>query len=191
MTTSGTTNENEWQQVVRVTASDTESEHEWQRVTKNGNEWQRVINEWIRMKVGTTGRFYDSKETKGQSGSWIILFNFICNTVRRCFSKYVFLKFATSTVKHLCWSLFLIKMQAWRHVTLLNRDSCFSVNIAKFLRKEHLRWLLLYLKFVGNLMTYINREIDDIYFQYNTLCLSCISSFFFFAISFAEFVKTR
>ena len=139
MTTSGTTNENEWQQAVRVTTSDTESEHEWQRVTKNGNEWQRVINEWIRMKVGTTGRFYDSKETKGQSGSWIILFNFICNTVRRCFSKYVFLKFATSTVKHLCWSLFLIKMQAWRPVTLPNRDSCFSVNIAKFLRKFYLK----------------------------------------------------
>ena len=139
MTTSGTTNENEWKQVVRVTTSDTESEHEWQRVTKNGNEWQRVINEWIRMKVGTTGRFYDSKETKGQSGSWIILFNFICNTVRRCFSKYVFLKFATSTVKHLCWSLFLIKMQAWRPVTLLNRDSCFPANIARFLRKFYLK----------------------------------------------------
>ena len=36
---------------------------------------------------------------------------------------------------------------------------------------------------------YVNREIDDIYFQYNTLCLYwCISSFFV-AISFAEVIK--
>ena len=38
-------------------------------------------------------------------------------------------------------------------------------------------------------MTYINWEIDDIYFQYKTLSLLGISSFFF-AISFAEVIKT-
>ena len=58
--------------------------------------------------------------------------------------------FATFTGKHLCWSLFLKKLQAWRPASLLTRDSeqrCFPVNIAKFLRTplflEHLRWLLL------------------------------------------------
>ena len=51
----------------------------------------------------------------------------------------------------------------------------FSVNIANFLRKFYFfkenfnRWLLLYFRFIENLMTYINWinwEIDDIYFQY-------------------------
>ena len=41
------------------------------------------------------------------------------------------------TEKHMCWSLFLIKLQA----------SCFPVKFRKFLRRpfvtEHLRWLLL------------------------------------------------
>ena len=59
----------------------------------------------------------------------------------------------------------------------------------KMLFKEHNRWLLLYFKLIENLMTYINREIDDIYFQYNTFCL--YHYFIFFAISFAEVIKTR
>ena len=52
--------------------------------------------------------------------------------------------------KHLCASLFLIKLQAVRILTLSNRDSntMFSIKIcAKFLRTlfftEHLWWLLL------------------------------------------------
>ena len=41
---------------------------------------------------------------------------------RKCSSKQVFLKyFAIFAAKHLCWSLFLIKLQAWR--PLLKRDS--------------------------------------------------------------------
>ena len=40
------------------------------------------------------------------------------------FFKLVALKdFAIFTGKHLCWSLFLIKLQAWRPATLLKRDS--------------------------------------------------------------------
>ena len=52
--------------------------------------------------------------------------------------------FAMFTEKHLCWSLFLINVQAWRSVTLLRRD---SRKFAKFLRTsiftERIRWLLL------------------------------------------------
>ena len=46
--------------------------------------------------------------------------------VRRCCSKYVFLKishFAIFTEKHPCWSLFKIKLQAWKPATLLKRNS--------------------------------------------------------------------
>ena len=46
MTTSGTTNQNEWQ---RVTASD----NEWQRVTANDNEWQRVTASGTTNENGT------------------------------------------------------------------------------------------------------------------------------------------
>ena len=49
----------------------------------------------------------------------------------------------------------------------------------KVLFKEHHRWMLLYFKFIGNLMTYITRETDDIYFQYNTLCLYHVFLHFF------------
>ena len=60
--------------------------------------------------------------------------------------------FAMFTGKHLCSSLFLMKMQAWRPATLLKRDSkifsrFFPVKFARFLRAhistEHIRWLLL------------------------------------------------
>ena len=47
------------------------------------------------------------------------------------------------TGKHLCWSLFLIKLQTFIEKRLQQR--CFPVNIAKFLRTafftEHLWWL--------------------------------------------------
>ena len=48
----------------------------------------------------------------------------------------------------------------------------------KMLFKEHHR-LLLYFKFIENLMTHINREIDDMYLQYNTLCLYHVFFIFF------------
>ena len=35
--------------------------------------------------------------------------------------------FASFTEKHLCWSLFLIKLQAYRPATLLKRDSKIGV----------------------------------------------------------------
>ena len=51
----------------------------------------------------------------------------ICRSIRsQMFFKIGALKnFAIFTGKHLCWSLFLIKLQAFR---------CFPMNIAKFLR---------------------------------------------------------
>ena len=39
------------------------------------------------------------------------------------FKKVVLKNFAHLTEKHLCWSLFLIKMEAWRPATLLKRES--------------------------------------------------------------------
>ena len=56
---------------------------------------------------------------------------------------------AIFTEKHLCWSLFLIKSQAFRPATLLKRDSTqvfsceYSENSKNTFFKEHLRWLLL------------------------------------------------
>ena len=39
------------------------------------------------------------------------------------YKKVVLKNFAIFTEKRLCWSLFLIKLQAWRSATLLKRDS--------------------------------------------------------------------
>ena len=59
--------------------------------------------------------------------------------------------FASFTGKHLCWSLFLIKLHALRPATLLKRDSNTAVflwNWRSFLRTtsftEHLQWFLLW-----------------------------------------------
>ena len=56
--------------------------------------------------------------------------------------------FAIFTGKHLCRSIFLIKLQGWNAATLFKRlqHSSFSVNIANFFKSffiEHLWWLLL------------------------------------------------
>ena len=41
------------------------------------------------------------------------------------------------------------------------------MDIAKFKNIFFKKMLLLYYIFIGNLAKYINREIDDVYFQYN------------------------
>ena len=46
----------------------------------------------------------------------------------------VLTNFAIFTARHLYWSLFLIKLQTFRHVSLLKKGSDTGVNIAKFLR---------------------------------------------------------
>ena len=76
-----------------------------------------------------------------------------------CKKKVISKNFAIFTEKHLCWSLFLIKLQALlegliKLHALLRRESntvvCFSVNISKLLTTvyfiEQLRWLLLLLQ---------------------------------------------
>ena len=65
------------------------------------------------------------------------------------FKTDVLKNFEIFTRKRLCWSVFLIKLQALRPAHVLKRDSKTGafVNIAKFLRTacfvEYLRWLLL------------------------------------------------
>ena len=61
---------------------------------------------------------------------------------RRCSAKKDVLKiFANFTGKHLCWSLFLIKIQVFRPVTLSKRDSNTAIflKFAKFLRTSILK----------------------------------------------------
>ena len=57
--------------------------------------------------------------------------------------------FANFTGKHLCWSPFLIKLQAWNFIKKRLQHRCFPAKFAKFLRtaffKENLRWLFQYL----------------------------------------------
>ena len=55
---------------------------------------------------------------------------------RRSVKRIVLKNFANFTGKRLCWSLFLIKLQAFRRTTLLKGDSnldLFLVKFAKFL----------------------------------------------------------
>ena len=52
----------------------------------------------------------------------------VINSHSQMFFKIDVLKnFAILTGKHLCWSLFLIKLQAFRSATLLNRDSSIGI----------------------------------------------------------------
>ena len=142
MRTSGTTNDksgttsgiewyNKWQGMNRLAVSGIASDNEWQRMTTSNKNWQWVTsndsesqNEWIRMRVSKIEWFYVSKETKSQSGRPIRFLNdFIqfsvqyINTTRTSRSVMFF-----EIGKHLCWSLFLVKFQAWRHINLLKRD---------------------------------------------------------------------
>ena len=80
--------------------------------------------------------------------SWFtfICFNFFLkfrSSHRRCSVKEAVLKnFPTFTRKHLCRDLFLIKLQAWRHVTLLKKGlqhRRFPVNIVIFLKAPILK----------------------------------------------------
>ena len=65
--------------------------------------------------------------------------------------------FIRFTGKHLCWSLFLIKLQAFRPAKL--QHCCFPFKLVNFLKTlsfaEHLRWLLLY----NTEFLYLQREI--------------------------------
>ena len=81
----------EWQRVVQqVTTNDNEwfnkwqgvttiATKEWQRMRMSGNEWKQMTmseSDWQQVKQSD---FEFQDETKGQSGSRIILFIFLCN----------------------------------------------------------------------------------------------------------------
>ena len=57
------------------------------------------------------------------------------------FKVSVFKNFAIFTEKHLCWNLFLIKLQIWRPVTWFSSDYWEILNSSFFI--EDLRWPLL------------------------------------------------
>ena len=56
-----------------------------------------------------------------------LLLKFIFTLFRRFINKAVLKNSAIFTWKHLCWSLFLMKLQAFRSATLLERDSSAGV----------------------------------------------------------------
>ena len=59
------------------------------------------------------------------------------NSRSRMFFKTGVLKnFAISTGEHLCWSLFLIKLQDWRLAFSLKRDSTIWMNFAKIFKNS-------------------------------------------------------
>ena len=83
----------------------------------------------------------------------------LCSEViaRRCFVGKVFLKYRTKFwEKHLCWNLFLIKLQAWRTATVLKYD--FSTDVFLWILRnsyEHLfsRTLPLYVYLITRLLS--------------------------------------
>ena len=103
--------------------------------------------------------------------------------------KGVLRNFAKFTGKHLCQSLFLIKLQASRPPTLSKKrlwHRCFPVNFAKFLRSpfyiEHLWWLLLW--FYTSFKLRLNHFYDLVHiFQTYLTLLLCHKWIFFICAS--------
>ena len=71
------------------------------------------------------------------------------------YKKSILRNFAIFTGKHLCWSLFLIKLQAFKSAILLKRDSSTGafLNIVKFLRTPVLKNICERLLMVSNTST--------------------------------------
>ena len=67
--------------------------------------------------------------------------NYRSSLLQIFFKIYVLKNFANLAGKYLCWSLCLIKFQAWRPAALLRTDSykCFPVKLEKFFRTPFLR----------------------------------------------------
>ena len=115
--------------------------------------------EWILLssKKISLHLLYNEKTRKGTS--WILTKRYLVNRIVRSekeavvlhmfFETGVLKNFSNFTGKCLCWSLFLIKLQAWMFATLLKRDHhmYFPMKFAQLLTTpffiEHLRWLLL------------------------------------------------
>ena len=71
-------------------------------------------------------------------GKWEKVESIIRNSLSQMFFKICVLKiFPVFTGKHLCWRLFLIKLQAFQTYNFIKmrlQHRCFPVNIAQFLR---------------------------------------------------------
>ena len=110
-----TTSDDEWQ---RLTTSD----NEWQQVTNKDNEWKRVIKRMETNKSKQNSAIFVSKLNKRPIwflNNFIQFFMQYIATIRNSRSQMffkigVYKNFAIFTGKHLCWGLFLIKLQAWR-----------------------------------------------------------------------------
>ena len=153
VTTSGTTSDNEWERVVqRVTMSDKEwqkvttSDKEWQRmlkrVTTNDNEWPfRLVFLFFQIREQPTTKHRKQNfvnleqdlwrspielraETSTQEEILTVRSGNCTSSCSQIFIKISVLKnFAIFTVKHLCWSLFLTKLQVLNPAILLKGDS--------------------------------------------------------------------
>ena len=102
--------------------------------------------------------------------------------------------FANFTGKHLCWSLFLIKLQAGlkscNFIKKRIQGRCFPVNFAKFLKApiftKHLRWLLLYFAklklnleksyILGKLMKLQLRYLYLLYIRHSNIVATALSN---------------
>ena len=109
---------------------------------------------------------------------------------RKCSVKKGVLKtFAIFTGKHLCWSLFLIKLQPWRPATLLKRDS--NTDVFVWIVRdfwEHLLLLLLNIevnRFPVTIFSFI------IYWQLTKAACSSISRWNRCSCVFLRMIKTK
>ena len=108
---------------------------------KNNRSHKSVhkVSKLLVKEISETERFMELWQTEKS------LWNLLCKSSRsQIFFKIGVLKnVAIFTAKHMCWSLFLMKLQAWRAATSSKRDSNTSVFLwaASFI--EHLRWFLL------------------------------------------------
>ena len=140
-----TTNDNQWQ---RVTTNDsvTTSDNEWkrvvQRVTTNDNEWPfRLIFLFFQIREEPTTKHPKENSLNLEEDLWRRPIELRAETStqkeiltvrsRNCRSScsQIFIKisvlknFAIFTGKHLCWSLFLRKLQVLKPASLLKGDS--------------------------------------------------------------------
>ena len=109
--------------------------------------------EWVEEFLDDKGAFYNGSESDDSDNDDEIYNENMEAVVRRCSFKIDLLKnFANFKGKRLCWSFFLIKLQARRLAGPANLlktfwHRCFPVRFTNFLRTpffaEHPRWLLL------------------------------------------------
>ena len=71
-------------------------------------------------------------------------------------------------------------LEPYKFIKKRLQHRCFPVNIVNFLRNLIYRTpqVAASVLEIHREFDYINREVDDIYFQYNALCLFMYSSFF-------------